>query len=102
VTITVTRKLKPSLTPSTARMEVVDLLEWQPVAPSAALLELAWDIEDRWQFSWWDSLIVAAAKISDCSTLLSEDLQDGLDIDGLRIVNPFSEEFSENTFSKYS
>jgi predicted nucleic acid-binding protein len=53
----------------------------------------AWLIEDRWQFSWWDSLIVAAALVQNCRTLLTEDLQDGLEIDGLRVVNPFEVEF---------
>lgn len=87
--VTVTRKLKPALPRPEARAEVEDLLDWKPSRPSATLLKQAWQIEDRYGFSWWDSLIVAAAIAQDCSTLLTEDLQHGLQIDNLRVVNPF-------------
>jgi len=41
-------------------------------------------------WSFYDSLIVAAALLSGCSTLYSEDLHDGQRVEGsLRIVNPF-------------
>jgi predicted nucleic acid-binding protein len=44
----------------------------------------------QYSISWWDSLIVATALRSDCSSLLSEDLQHGLSIEGrLTVVNPF-------------
>jgi len=88
-----TRKLKPGLAPGLARREIRDLMQWRPQAPSAELFEQAWSIEDRWQLSCWDSLIVASALAQKCHTLLTEDLQDGLDLDGLRVVNPFSEAF---------
>lgn len=88
-----TRKLKPGLEPASARQEIQDLLDWEPLAPSAALLDEAWRIEDRYGFSWWDSLIVAAAVTQNCRALLTEDLQHGLVIDDLRIVNPFLPDF---------
>lgn len=91
--VTVTRKLNPALSRDRARREVRDLLAWRPVAPTADLLEAAWRIEDRYGLSWWDSLIVVSAKAAECGTLLTEDLQDGLDIDGLRVMNPFSNGF---------
>ena len=40
-------------------------------------------------FSFWDSLILEAASVSGCSTLLTEDLQHGRVIEGVRIENPF-------------
>lgn len=91
--VTVTRKLTPRISCDKARREVEDLFLWKPVSPSPEQLRLAWEIEDRWQLSWWDSLIVSAAKRSGCSTLLTEDLQDGLDLDGLRVTNPFAPDF---------
>jgi predicted nucleic acid-binding protein len=91
--VTVTRKLKPGLTRDEAREEVRDLLSWNPVPISASLYECAWEIEERWNLSWWDSLIAASARLAGCSILLSEDMQDGLDLGGLRIVNPFSPQF---------
>jgi predicted nucleic acid-binding protein len=45
---------------------------------------------ERYQFSWYDSLIVAAALIAGAKVLYSEDLQHGQVIDRqLRVVNPF-------------
>ena len=40
---------------------------------------------------FWGSLIVAIALKNDCDTLYSEDMQHGLEIKQLRIVNPFHE-----------
>jgi len=37
-----------------------------------------------------DALIIRAAMVANCSTVLSEDMQHGLEIDGLRVENPFS------------
>ena len=45
------------------------------------------DIHERYKFSFYDSLIIAAALNSQCQILLSEDMQDGQIIEGrLRIV----------------
>ena len=42
--------------------------------------------------SFWDSLVVAAARQSGCAHLLTEDLQDGQDLGGTVVVNPFVHE----------
>lgn len=48
-------------------------------------------LAERYQFSVYDAMIVAAALIAGCTTLWSEDMQDGLLVeDQLRIVNPFA------------
>ena len=45
---------------------------------------------ERYRFSFYDALIVAAALESGCTTLFSEDLQDGQVIDQtLTVRNPF-------------
>ena len=50
----------------------------------------AFRITKRYQFSFWDSLIVAAALDLQCSVLYTEDMQHGQWIDGvLEIRNPF-------------
>ena len=72
-----------------ARSEVRDLLAWRPVAVDAVILERAWKVQDRYQLSFRDALIVAAAKSASCRYLLTEDLQAGQDLDGLLVVNPF-------------
>ncbi|MCX6972081.1 MAG: PIN domain-containing protein [Verrucomicrobia bacterium] len=91
--VTVTRKLKPGLSRTEARQDIRDLLEWNPRPVSAGILEGAWEIEDRWKLSWWDSLVVASALDSGATILLSEDMQDGLVIHSLQILDPFSEKF---------
>jgi predicted nucleic acid-binding protein len=72
-----------------ARAEVRDLLAWSPVIADAVLLEQGWKIQDRYRLSYWDALIVAAAKASACRYLLTEDLQSGQAVDGIEVVNPF-------------
>ncbi len=47
-------------------------------------------LAERHGFSTWDAMVVAAALHPDCDTLWSEDMHDGMVLDGrLRIVNPF-------------
>ena len=65
---------------------------WNPlclVFPSISLYETAVSLHRRWRFSFYDSLIVAAALVSKCNVLYSEDFQDGQEIESLTIVNPF-------------
>jgi predicted nucleic acid-binding protein len=65
------------------------LLPLWRVMPSAALYIRALNLQSRFSFSFYDSLIVAAALECSCTRLLTEDLQDGQQIDGLTIENPF-------------
>ena len=51
---------------------------------------VALDIRQRYGFSWYDSLIVAAALEANCELLYSEDMQHGQVIEGrLRVIDPF-------------
>ena len=43
----------------------------------------------RHRISYWDAAIVEAARLLECRVLLSEDLADGQDFDGVRVENPF-------------
>ena len=61
------------------------------VFPNMALYEKALQIHDRWKFSFYDSLIIAAAISADCAMLYSEDLQHKQTIEHLTIINPFVE-----------
>lgn len=71
------------------RSETLDLLEWKPVAVDSSILESAWKIQERYEISFWDALIVSAAKAASCRYLLTEDLQEGQELDGVIVVNPF-------------
>ncbi|MGYP001609472534 len=86
---TVTRKLTPGLDDEQARRYIRTLFAWEFVAVDQAVISEAWSVQDRFGFSFWDALVVAAARIGGCRVLLTEDLQDGQDLDGVLVVNPF-------------
>ncbi len=44
---------------------------------------------ERFQISYWDGAILAAARVMGCDSVLSEDLNPQQDYDGLRVINPF-------------
>ena len=51
--------------------------------------DLGLDIADRYKFSIYDSMLLAAAQQAGCTTFFTEDLQHGQKIGGLTIRNPF-------------
>ena len=58
--------------------------------PEQDLNKLWWDIVERYQLSIYDAMIVSAALQSNCATLWSEDLHNGLVIEErLTVRNPF-------------
>ena len=54
------------------------------------LFDKATEIKSRFGISYWDAAIVAAAKMLGCEAVYSEDLSQGQDYDGVRVMNPFS------------
>jgi len=71
------------------RETVKDYTTWHVVENSVALLEEGMDEMERWKLSFWDSLILAAARRMEVSIIYSEDLSDTQDYEGIRILNPF-------------
>jgi predicted nucleic acid-binding protein len=47
-------------------------------------------LAERYQLNVYDGMIVAAAQLAGCKVLYSEDMHDGLVIDGLTIRNPYA------------
>jgi predicted nucleic acid-binding protein len=83
-------------TPAAIRERMRPYLAWTTQAVDAELIPLAWSLADRYQVSYWDSFIVAAAQRAVCDVLYSEDMKAGMSFDGgLRVVNPFAEEVIE-------
>ena len=65
-----------------------------------AILKSASDLRSRYNFSYWDSLIIASALSAGASIVYSEDMQDGLVVaDRLEIVNPFKRSVRSKDFS---
>ena len=87
---TLLRKARVPLTASDARsyLDTV-LVPLLKVGPSPVLYHRALDVQSRYQFAFYDALIVAAALACGAKRLLSEDLQHGQRIEGLTVVNPF-------------
>jgi len=86
--VTVTRKLHVEA--RIARRKVELLAEFDVAAPEMAdIVVAAIDLHRLHGFSFWDALVVRAAKQAGCSVLFSEELQQQREIDGVRIVNPF-------------
>ena len=98
---TVTRKLKPALSPDAAWEQVDVLLAWEPLAIDRRLVEQAREVERRYRLSWWDSMIVAAAQLQNCTTLMTEDLQHGLVCGTVVVRNPFMTHIADD-FGDYT
>ncbi len=84
----VTRKLKAS--PEEARRLLDNVLEplWR-VNPSRVLFRRGLELQSRYKFGFYDSLIIAAALDAGCRILYTEDLQHGQQVEGVTIINPF-------------
>ena len=88
--VTATRKLARPLTRAEAR-DVIELYSaWPVVTINSSLLLAATRIEELHQLSFWDALILEAARVAGAQVLLTEDLHHGRTIDGVRIENPFA------------
>jgi predicted nucleic acid-binding protein len=82
-----TRKL--GVEPALARRKVELLARMDLVRIDLDLILAAIDLSRLHSLSFWDALILRAASAAGCGRLLSEDLQHGQVIDGVRIENPF-------------
>ena len=70
------------------------LAPWCTAPLDAETTKRAWAVQDETRYSWWDSLMLAAALRAKCSLFVSEDLADGTLVSGMRIANPFTEQFA--------
>jgi predicted nucleic acid-binding protein len=61
----------------------------QTVHPDFDMVVSGIHLHKKYKLSFWDALILQAAKIAGCSEVLSEDLQDGFRLNNLRVRNPF-------------
>jgi len=85
--VAATRKLRVDV--DVARRKVELFANFHLVVLDVEDVLAAIDLHRLHQVSFWDALIVRAAKQGGCSELYSEDLQLDRAIDGVRIVNPF-------------
>ncbi len=90
--VTVTRKMPRPLAADKALAIVEQYLTWRVVENTGDLLVAAIRLASALQVSFWDALILEAARAAGCARLWSEDLQHGQRIGDLAIVNPFHPE----------
>ncbi|MBW2027061.1 MAG: PIN domain-containing protein [Deltaproteobacteria bacterium] len=87
--VTVTRKLSVPLDPKTAEEVVRNLSLLRVIQIDVERILGAMARGRRMKISFWDSLIIEAALSAGANRLLTEDLNHGQVIDGLKIENPF-------------
>jgi len=87
--VNVTQKVARPLTPNVAAQIITDLSAWQVHRPGVEEVLDAIRLQDRYQISFWDAMIVISAIQLGCQTLWSEDLNPGQVYDRVAVANPF-------------
>jgi predicted nucleic acid-binding protein len=88
--VVTTRKLKVPLSEERAARAVRGIAKLDVVDVDVPLVLAAVETSRAARISLWDALIIEAASRAGCERVLSEDLNDGQEIRGVRIENPFS------------
>jgi predicted nucleic acid-binding protein len=88
--ITITSKLSKKLGIDEARELLKDYLLWQIESITPHDIIGATEFQERYKYSFWDSLIITVAQKAGAEKLYSEDLQAGQKFGELTIVNPFN------------
>ena len=86
--VNVTRKIRHPISREAARLVVNTYAIWC-IDTTATEIASAFRVEDQSHVNFWDALIVAAALKGGATRILSEDLNPGQRISGIRIENPF-------------
>jgi len=82
-------KVRPPLAPGKVRGVVDDLEQaFTVLAPTAGTVKAALSGVEKHRLSFWDAMVWAVAKENDLEEVLSEDFQEGLEIEGVRFRNP--------------
>ena len=87
--VTMTRKVVHSLPPKTVRDILRDYVRWPVQRIETDTIMTASRIEESYQISFWDALIIAAAAQAAATKIYTEDLKTGQVIEGILLENPF-------------
>ena len=88
-----TRPTRPARLSSADALRFLDPLLGMPVqAMTLDVFRRAVADCQRFQLSYWDAAILAAARAAGCDAVYSEDMNAGQDYDGVRVLNPFADE----------
>ena len=85
-----TRASRPDAISHDQAVRLIESFRRFPVQDiTSAVVMAALDNRHRYQLSYWDAAIIEASRAMGCTEVLSEDLGDGQDYAGVRVVNPF-------------
>lgn len=87
--LTVTQKVPLPLEASLVAGVIEDLSTWRVHEPRARDVREAINIQQRYQISFWDAMIIQSAVQLGCQVIWSEDLISDQAIEGIRLINPF-------------
>jgi predicted nucleic acid-binding protein len=83
------RKMKPALSGDEIDKFISSFSDEKIALIDKGTIKKAIQVKEQYQFSFWDSLIIATALFSGCNKLYSEDMTDGQIIEDLVIYDPF-------------
>jgi len=92
--VAATRKLGVDVVTAKRRTQLLFRLNVVQITPDDVLAAI--DLHRLHLLSFWDALILHAARKAGCSVLFSEDMNHGQVIEGIRICNPFAEVSADN------
>jgi predicted nucleic acid-binding protein len=87
--VTVTRKIRKPLAPERAVALMEEYRVFPTVPTDYPLIVSAVEISLRYDVSYWDGAILAAAEVLEAPILYTEDLSHGQRYGSVRAVNPF-------------
>lgn len=82
------RRVAPPLSTQEIRSLIEDYLSWEVVVNTPESILAALEIEERYQLSYWDALVLQAAESCGAAVLYSEDLNAGQRYGAVEVVNP--------------
>jgi predicted nucleic acid-binding protein len=88
--VTLTRKASQRCSIEEALAVLDDLTAWPLLVVDYSAIRAAAGLADQAKLSFWDALVVVAAARTGAAVLYTEDLNDGQEILGVRISNPFT------------
>ncbi len=87
--VVVTRKIPQPMTSSEAAEVIAELGTLEVISLDFSLVQRAIATQQKYEISYWDSLIISAAERAGCVRILSEDLNHGQMYHGIKVQNPF-------------
>jgi predicted nucleic acid-binding protein len=87
--VTLTRKIPSPLRRTQVRRLLNNYLAWEVAVNNGPTILQAIEIEENYNISFWDAMILSAAYTKNAAVLITEDLNEGQKIEGITIINPF-------------